>query len=230
MRIVQKTGIRGSLMYVQRLISQCPQLLDAELRQLGVIGHTASIVWKSPLERDQWAEYRDKDFLHQLGRDDVADALEKFWPTRGPQWDGLGVEGSNLILLEAKAHVDELNSSCTAKSAKSLKQINDALQATKRALGARPDADWLNGYYQLANRLAHLTFLRKQGANAWLVLLQFTGQTLMPSSATFEEYELAFQAALTHLGLDGDAPIPGLQKVYIDVADLTVPGASNPGV
>jgi hypothetical protein len=174
-RIKQKTGTRGSLMFVQHLVSRRPELLASRLREAGGIRPDTAVRWVSPLESDDWAEYRDAAFLERLGRPELAGELKEFWPARGPQWDAFGVSGDALLLVEAKAHVAELASTCTAEAPRSLALITRSLDATRRALGARADADCLTGYYQLANRIAHLRFLQNRGADARLVLLQFTG-------------------------------------------------------
>jgi hypothetical protein len=87
--------------------------------------------------------------------------------------------------VEAKAHVGEMTSSCSAMP-KSREQIVRSLDQVKKELGAVEEADWLKGYYQLANRLAHHWFLRQHGVDAWLVLIQFTGKTRMPTSSARE--------------------------------------------
>src|SRR5665213_1933610 len=58
LRIEQKVGTRGSLMYLQRLVSRRPELLDRQLREAGAIPHGAAVRWVSPREDDNWAEYR----------------------------------------------------------------------------------------------------------------------------------------------------------------------------
>ena len=181
-----------------------------------------SVRWVSPLQDDAWAEYRDAAFLERIGHPELAPALKAFWPARGPQWDGLCIAGGTIMLVEAKAHVGEMASSCTAEAPSSVTLINQSLNATKQALGASAGADWMNGYYQLSNRLAHLWFLRERGVDARLVLLQFTGDTGMPTASSPAAYREAFDTAMKHLGFDPAAEIPGVVPVYIDVAELNL--------
>ena len=102
--------------------------------------------------------------------------LSKFCPNRGPQWDALGrSDKGDIVLVEAKAHIDEICSSPSAARPASLKKINAALNMTKSYLGAKPRAKWTECFYQLSNRLAHLYFLRKHGVNAWLILVNLIG-------------------------------------------------------
>jgi hypothetical protein len=221
MRIEQREGTKGSLKFIQQLITRKPAHLAQHLATIGVIPSGAPVMWLSPLAEDQWAEYRDEAFLQRIGHPALAADLKSFWPARGPQWDGLAKCGDVVLLVEAKAHVGELASSCAAESPVSRDLITKSLDATKRALGAKADADWMNGYYQLANRLAHLSFLRERGVDARLVLLQFTGDTGMPTESTPAAYESAYTTAMTHLGFGEAATVPGVVHVNIDVADLS---------
>lgn len=220
MRIEQKEGTKGSLKFIQQLIARKPTLIAEHLAAAGAIPSGAPVTWLSPLAEDQWAEYRDDAFLERIGHPELAAALKNFWPARGPQWDGLARSSDVVLLVEAKAHVGELASSCAAESQASRDLITSSLDATKRALGAKADADWMNGHYQLANRLAHLSFLRERGVDARLVLLQFTGETGMPTSSTPTAYEDAYTTAMKHLGFAPGAIVPGVVHVSIDVAEL----------
>jgi hypothetical protein len=81
-----------------------------------------------------------------------------------------------VLLVEAKSHVAEVRSSCTATSEASRRKISRSFQATKRYLAVDDGPDWLDGYYQAANRLAFLYFLRARlGVPTWLVSIYFMG-------------------------------------------------------
>ena len=220
MRIEQKDGTKGSLRFIQQLVSQNPDLFHRRLQEQGAVPEETSVRWVSPLKDDAWSEYRDAAFLERIGHPELAPALKAFWPTRGPQWDGLCIAGDTILLVEAKAHVGEMASSCTAEAPSSVTLIEQSLSATKQALGAEAAADWMNGYYQLANRFAHLWFLRERGVDARLVLLQFTGETGMPTASSSSAYRDAFEAAMKHLGFDPAVAIPGVVFIYIDEAEL----------
>ena len=103
------------------------------------------------------------------------------WPQRGnqPNWDAIGRldrEGpADWLLIEAKANVEELQNSCGANEGDGKRRIMKTLTTAKNALGVAPDRDWLNGYYQLANRLAMLQFLVSNGVPARLALIYFVG-------------------------------------------------------
>lgn len=220
MRIEQKEGTKGSLRFIQQLVSRCPDLFQRRLQEARAVPAETSVQWVSPRQEDAWAEYRDAAFLERIGHGRLAPNLAAFWPARGPQWDALGIAGNTVLLVEAKAHVGEMASSCTAEAPSSVALIEQSLNATKQALGASAGADWMNGYYQLANRLAHQWFLRERGVDARLVLLQFTGETGMPTASSPAAYREAFDTAMKHLGLDPAVAVPGVVPIYIDVAEL----------
>jgi hypothetical protein len=139
--------------------------------------------------------------LSRINLPHLAPELEKFWPENGPQWDALGLcECDNVLLVEAKAHISELFSSCKAGEASRIK-IEAALDETAKYLGAEPRASWLSVFYQLTNRIAHLYFLRKHDVKAWLVLVNFLGDTEMNGPASEAEWKAAYQIVWHVLGI-----------------------------
>lgn len=217
MRIEQPEGTRGSLKWMQRLIDRHPVLLDQRLREAGGLDEER-INWRSPLKDDQWAEYRDADFLNRLGLGSLADELKQFWPDRGPQWDALGRDSSGRIyLVEAKAHDREMISTCQAGHT-SRDLISRSLNRCKQEFGVPIESDWLNGYYQYANRLAHLYFLQKQGVDARLVFLYFVGDCDMNGPLTQDEWSSCIQTATTWLGFKN--PVKGVISVFQHVEEI----------
>lgn len=105
--------------------------------------------------------------------------LREFWPKNGPQWDGLvvvnGVNGQKgLLLVEAKAHLDETNSDLKAVSDQSINIINKSISRTQEYYGIEPN-DWTKTYYQLGNGIAYLYFMNEiLNIPTWLVLINFT--------------------------------------------------------
>lgn len=63
-RYPQDSNSHGSLKDLQDAINKKKKYLDAEI--LNVIGKQTNINWKSPLRSDEYAEYRDEDFLINL--------------------------------------------------------------------------------------------------------------------------------------------------------------------
>ena len=161
-----------------------------------------SITWLSPLCEDQYAEYRDRAFLERIEATWLARELEAFWPRRGPQWDALAsCDDGSVLLIEAKAHIKELCSPASQASPSSRERINNSLRETASFIGATHRDAWSEIFYQLTNRIAHLYFLRKHGVKAWLVLVNFIGDTQMEGPLSVLEWTAAYQVAWYVLGI-----------------------------
>jgi hypothetical protein len=200
MRAKQSLAKRGSQMWLQRLVNERPVDLNSLL--LPRLQPGASITWHSPLESDNYAEYRDTAFLKLVGAERLSSELAAFWPERGPQWDALATsQGGDILLVEAKAHVGELCSPSTQASQESRKKIEASLEKTASYLGANPCAPWSTAFYQLANRIAHLYLLRKHDLKAWLVLVNFVGDRAMEGPNSEAEWNAAYQVVWHVLGL-----------------------------
>jgi hypothetical protein len=150
--------------------------------------------------------------------------LAAFWPARGPQWDALATtDRGDVLLVEAKAHIAELCSPPSQAGAVSREKIETALRATAKHLNARWPDRWIDCFYQLTNRLAHLYFLRKHGVSAWLVLVNFLGDEEVSGPATVAEWEAAYEVVLHVLGLTGSHPFSRqIIHAYPDVSSIKV--------
>jgi hypothetical protein len=179
------------------------------------------IDWRSPLKSDGYAEYYDSEFLTQLGIENLRVPLIRFWPSSGPRWDGLArTDTGKVTLVEAKAHVGEMISH-TRDSPESLSKIRAAIERTKAAFGAADKFDWESPFYQYANRLAHLYFLRElNGLDAYLLFVYFADAPDVPSAerCTFHQWEGAIRLVEKALGL-GSHPF----RAYIKSLILPVP-------
>jgi hypothetical protein len=205
-RTPQPAGKRGSLKWIQRCVNHHGGVIDAPI--LERLDGAGSISWLSPLIADDFAEYRDADFLNLLGLSRLAPQLKEFWPNRGPQWDALGVsDKGDILLVEAKAHIGELHSPPSAAGEKSARIIGAALLETATAFGVAAQTKWGANFYQLANRLAHLHFLRKHGVPAWLVLVNFTGDDDMCGPLDAAGWDGAYEDAHRALGITRDMPM-----------------------
>lgn len=143
------------------------------------------INWVSPKEgkKEKFKEYRDEEFLKKLGLTNLKEDLKQFWPKNGPVWDALATigDGNGVILVEAKSHPEEVKSDSTATSPESIRKIKDSFEKTKNWLNTPEDIDWTKEYYQYANRIAHLYFLRKAHIEAWLVNIYFLNDQHFPT-------------------------------------------------
>jgi hypothetical protein len=141
-RYPQNSNSHGSLKDLQIAINIKKKYLNAEISK--VIKKQININWKSPLQSDDYAEYRDEDFLRRLGiLNKIKYSLSNFWPNNGPQWDALGVSNDEIILVEAKANIPEMVSSGTgAKDPQSIKKIRNSLDEVKKYLSVSDSVDW----------------------------------------------------------------------------------------
>jgi hypothetical protein len=162
------------------------------------------IKWLSPIQEDAYAEYYDDAFLQRLGLSDLTVPLKRFWPAGGPRWDGLARTGSGkVILIEAKAYIEEAVDYRSRATGGSLTQIAQSLADAKKAFAARSEATWDVPFYQYANRLAHLHFLA--GLNkidAYLLFVYFAGAPDVPRPCATQEWEGAIRLVTKCLGIE----------------------------
>ncbi len=210
---------KGSQKWIQDLINTYPEILNAHIREKFPSLTGREIMWLSPVKSDEYAEYRDAAFLEKLGLEEIKKDLKNFWPKRGPQWDGFGKtkDGKAVILLEAKANVPELKSTCGAKSEKSLHTISESFRLTREWLDcSEPQIDWKCEYYRYANRLAHLYFFKEiVRKEAYLVFLYFIND---PSHIrTFrEQWDSALQLQKKLMGLSSANLSRKIIEIFVD--------------
>jgi len=161
------------------------------------------INWVSPVKEDNYAEYYDQEFLVQLELNDLKWPLSKFWPKSGARWDGLATTDSGkVILVEAKAYIEEGVDYKSKAGETSYAKIRQALDAAKSDFGASKDAPWEAPFYQYANRLAHLYFLHKlNGIDAYLLFLYFADAPDVPKPCTTSEWQGSVRLIEKCLGL-----------------------------
>ena len=210
-------AFKGSQRHLQTYVNERRPELDSAIRRALPALPAHEIQWRSPLRGDSYREYRDDDFLRRVEAGDLTSSLREFWPRRGPVWDGLATvpsgERPGVILVEAKSYPAEMASACRA-TPRSRATIERALDAARAGLGAEGDRTaWTDRYYQLANRIAHLWWLRQQGRDAWLLLVCFTGDA-GPRRTGETAWRAATEAALSSLGL-ADTTSHGIVELYL---------------
>lgn len=197
---------KGSKFWVQTLVNsnQGARLTQEIQKADPTVGN---ITWLSPLAKDNYAELKLKNAptMNLLGL--KAHDLD-FWPGRQPQWDAVGIvsndQGSwdTLVLVEAKAHISEINTPCKATATSSLDLIETSLRDTHNDLalqGHTFNLDlWKGKYYQVGNRLAFLHKLRQKHYDVRLVFLNIVDDhTLLRTS--LQEWTAHYNEVFTNM-------------------------------
>ena len=225
MRVVQPRGTKGSQKWIQQAVNQHSEYLNRVVRDTCRLPSNEAIEWVSPLEDDEWAEYRDAEFLELLGVQLSNGPLSTFWPQSGPQWDALGrTDSGDILLVEAKAHVSEVVSRpCGATSPRSLARIKSSLAEVQCFLNVdNPRTDWMVTLYQYANRLAHLYLLRElNNVQAHLLFVHFVGDDEVDGPRTIQEWQTALLLAKRVLGLPSRHRLSDyVSDIFIEVRDM----------
>lgn len=221
-RIIQKSNGHGSLKNIQVLINEHQKIINNLIKSAFKGLENDIITWKSPLKYDDFAEYKDNDFLNRVGFDPDEIQLAKFWPAKGPQWDALAItDKDKVILIEAKANIPELVSPRTSAKKKSKILIDYSLNETKQFLNITNDVDWSGMFYQYTNRLAHLYFLReKHNKHVYLVNIYFIGDKTVSGPKTKQEWEGAIKVLNIYLGTSRHKLSKYMTNLFIDIDEL----------
>jgi len=174
------------------------------------------------------AEWKGIDFIPP--NHPVHAAWHGYWPQTGnvPNWDAIGkivcISDEEWLLVEAKAHTEELESKCGAKEHGGLPKIREAFQTTIEQLSIKMDvSSWLEPYYQYANRFAVLSFLHSQNIKARLLNIYFVGDINRKgwtSPQSTEEWHPHLVNLESHLGLSsGHKLAPFVHKLFLNIAD-----------
>lgn len=215
----------GSECHLLRFLGRHRDLLNSRVAE--VVG-ASSVDWLDvPFRPDKkWpdGEWKGLDFLAD---GDVLSAWRSWWPTSGNSlnWDAVArvrIAGVvEWLLVEAKANVQELVSSCGAAEHGGRPLIVGSLAAVKQSLGVDPGRDWLSGYYQFCNRIAALHFLNQHERPARLLFIYFTGDRSGPRRTCPENamgWTAALQAQREHVGLpDGHGLESRIHKLFLPI-------------
>lgn len=214
---------RGSQRWLQIAVNRKPQLLLDALQRSGAIPGGVSVSWSSPLQDDNFREYRDRKALEKAGirNRGLKKQLGDFWPARGPVWDAVGIMSGRSIFVEAKAHIAEAASPATRATETSLKLIERSLGEARRFYAPKATAAWSNLFYQYANRLAHHYFLTEaNGLASTLVFLYFVNADDIQDPVSEPEWHGAVQLMHAALGLPCDLARLGVFDAFLDVKSL----------
>ena len=184
-------------------VNEDADVLNQKIIQLFNWPSNEQIHWVSPVKEDEYAEYYDQEFLDRLSITDLKIPLSDFWPKSGPRWDGLArTDSGKVIIVEAKAYIEEGVDYKSKAGEKSMAKINQSLDEARAAFNASKDASWQTPFYQYANRLAHLYFLYQlNGLDAYLLFLYFADAPDVPEPCTVPQWEGAMRLTEKCLGL-----------------------------
>jgi hypothetical protein len=168
----------------------------------------------------------------------VQQKWKSFWPQTGnvQNWDAVGKihlgDTIEWLLVEAKGHIGEVESRCSATSPVSKQVIYSALGKASKAFGnhVQPIENWLAPYYQHANRLAVLYFLMQEcvpSVAARLLFIYFYGEDrkglVCPQSE--QEWLPAIQKMTDWLGIDKHGKlVPRVHYLFLPVNPVGVGG------
>lgn len=215
---------KGSQRWLQIAVNCRPDVLNAPLRRAMRLPDGAPVEWLSPLAGERFVEYRDGATYDRLGVTLARRPWQDFWPAGGPMWDGLARLGTDdVLLVEAKAHVPEVISTGTRATGANRARIAASLRAVQDALAPRSGGavDWAGTFYQYANRVAHLHFLREEnGVPAHLVYVYFLNAADVGGPADRLEWEGALKVVEGYLGLGRHRLSKYIHKLYVDCREL----------
>lgn len=192
---------KGSKLMIQMAASPLQKyIIDEKLGE--------ELVWLSPIEATDYEEYQmsEAEVCNFLGLDNKKEHFD-FWPRRQPQWDGIaiGKMSATLYIFEAKSHLTETTTDCSATS----KESKDLILSTIKDIAKNVydvtnkeviQSQWLKTNYQLANRLVFLQKMKELASNARfyekvnLVLLNFVNDPTwdikerVPNAAIWKEH------------------------------------------
>lgn len=211
----------GSQHWLRVAVNETRDIIDRELSLATQTESCDAIEWVSPL-KPEYTEYHDQEFLDRLRITLPKVTLKDFWPNGGPVWDGLARTDSNRIfLVEAKAHIPEVNSPASGASLKSLKRIAKSLNRTRAFLNADPLVDWTRAFFQYTNRIAHLYLLRElNDVDTYLINVYFLNDTVMDGPTSIEEWRGSLTLLKTYLGVTGTKLSPFMKDLFLDVNKL----------
>lgn len=115
----------------------------------------------------------------------------------------------------------EVVSFCGAKDKDSIATISESLTETYRWLNCRyPSIDWKYGFYQYANRLAHLYFLREQNhKEAYLIFLYFVDDPTHISTSQ-EAWNSALELQKKLMGLSAKNLRGKIMDIFININEI----------
>jgi hypothetical protein len=195
-----------------------PHSVGSRLKAITGLRESDHILWVSPTS-DEHSVYRGPALLQVIGHQDLREKLAQFWPKDGAIWDGVGLCGTKVILVDAKAHPAEMNMDF-ATTRDSTARIDAAFATTARYFGGTDSSRWKQKHYSYARRLAHLFFLASNGADVHLVFIYFTNAAPGDGPKSSADWTPAIAAVHQHLGLPRLYEHERVHELFVDVGEL----------
>ena len=147
--------------------------------------------------------------------DKITSALQKAgsFISNWQHWDAVFVLDDCFYFVEAKAYTGELYST-NDHGGSSKKEILNFMRENMKPYGIEVDKNWLDSYYQFANRISMMAFLNQNGLNAKAIYIyfengynkrQFIGKeikTVSDKGAGKMEFDEAIQKELSYLNIE----------------------------
>ena len=147
--------------------------------------------------------------------DKITSALQKAgsFISNWQHWDAVFVLDDCFYFVEAKAYPGELYST-NDHGGSSKQEILNFMRENMQPYGIEVDENWLDSYYQFANRISMMAFLNQNGLNAKAIYIyfengynkrQFIGKeikTVSDKGAGKMEFDEAIQKELSYLNIE----------------------------
>lgn len=147
--------------------------------------------------------------------DKITSALQKAgsFISNWQHWDAVFVLDDCFYFVEAKAYPGELYST-NDHGGSSKKEILNFMRENMQPYGIEVDENWLDSYYQFANRISMMAFLNQNGLNAKAIYIYFENgynkrqvigqgiESVSDKGAGKMEFDEAIQKELSHLNIE----------------------------
>jgi hypothetical protein len=187
---------------------------------------------KNNKSKSRDGEYVGIYFLGEDLKKKLSEKWNAYWPQTGsvPNWDAIIhcssiVPNTNLkdkwIIVEAKAHLKELESNSDAKNLISKDKIAKAFESTQKRFQINTQNSWFEKYYQLANRLAFINFMLDNGIECSLLNIYFiNGWQDDPERnvQTVDEWKNKINDEYSYLGINDNAK-EYISQIFVECSE-----------
>jgi len=190
---------------LRRYLDECPTDLDREVMR----ATEANGVRWTPGVKDG-TQWQGLEFLRPHGR--LPGLWRDAWPQSvpPPSWDIMGRiqrGGSSWerIFTWIAVTPAQVAGGCPTHAAVEVRRIEALLDRAKEAFGVPASADWMSGYFPVAQRLGVLGFLRSNGSCGRLLFTFVCGKSA--GSVTQSQWRQRMAEADEHLELSGGSAL-----------------------